>query len=180
MAARASDTSGEESPRSRDPVGLEDAFRLHASIVFRVAFRILGSRDEAQDLVQDVFLKAHGWLNRIDDPGALRSWLFTVTTREARFRLRMRRLRSFVGLRGAVDYESVAGSSASPTQRVLTAEIYAMLDRVPVNARIAWTLRYVEGLTLPEVAHHCGCSLATAKRRVASVHAIILEGISDG
>jgi RNA polymerase sigma-70 factor (ECF subfamily) len=175
--ADAAGARGED--RAQGPIALEDAFRIYAPIVFRVAHRVLGSRDEAQDLVQDVFVKAQSWLNRIDDPGALRSWLITVTTREARFRLRLRRLRSFLGLRRAFDYESVAGSGASPAQRVLTAEIYAMLEHLPVDARVAWTLRYVEGLTLPEVAHHCGCSLATVKRRVASVQALILEGIGD-
>jgi RNA polymerase sigma-70 factor (ECF subfamily) len=177
---------GAEAPGTRGsteapaPVTVEEAFRTYAPLVSGIAFRILGSRDEMQDLVQDVFLRAHQWLGRIEDPGALRSWLVTVTVREARLRLRLRRMRSFLGLRGSFDYESVAASSASPTQRILTAEIYAMLDRVPVNARLAWALRYVEGLTLPEVAQHCGCSLATVKRRVAGVHAMILEGLRDG
>jgi RNA polymerase sigma-70 factor (ECF subfamily) len=162
------------------PADLEEAFRQYAPLVGSIAFRILGSRDEMQDLVQDVFLKAHDWLGRIEDPGALKSWLITVTVREARLRLRLQRMRSFLGLRRSFDYESVAASNASPAQRTLTAEIYALLERVSVDARVAWTLRYVEGLTLPEIAHHCRCSLATVKRRVTSVQAIITEALDDG
>src|SRR5258705_13530472 len=112
-------------PASRDaaaPIRLEEAFRLYSTLVSGIAFRILGSRDEMQDLVQDVFLKAYDWIGRIEDPGALRSWLITVTVREARLRLRIRRVRSFLGLRRSLDYESVAGANASPAERTLTAE----------------------------------------------------------
>jgi RNA polymerase sigma-70 factor (ECF subfamily) len=45
-----------------------------------------------------------------------------------------------------------------------------MLARLPTKERMAWMLRYVEGCELPEVARMCGCSLATAKRRIAAAH----------
>ncbi|SRR6266542_3197628 len=167
-------------PRDRGAsIRVEEAFRQYAPLVAAIGFRILGSRDETQDLVQDVFLKAHDWIGRIKDPGALRSWLITVTVREARRRLRLRRMRSFLALGDTFDYETVAGSNASPAERVLTAEVYRLLDRASIDARVAWTLRYVEGLTLPEIARHCGCSLATVKRRVAHVHEFILKGLDD-
>jgi hypothetical protein len=80
------------------PISLEEAFKQYAPHVAAIGFRILGSRDQMQDLVQDVFLKAHDWIARIDDPRALKSWLTTVTVREARLRLRMRRVRAFLHL----------------------------------------------------------------------------------
>src|SRR5690349_4162848 len=86
------------SPESPTPISLEEAFRQYAPHVAAIGFRILGSRDQMQDLVQDVFLKAHDWIARIDDPRALKSWLTTVTVREARLRLRLRRVRSFLHL----------------------------------------------------------------------------------
>jgi RNA polymerase sigma-70 factor (ECF subfamily) len=132
-----------------------------------------------QDLVQDVFLKAHDWIARIDDPRALKSWLTTVTVREARLRLRVRRVRAFLHLEESHNYAAVASPEASPAERALATEIYRVLDGVSVNARVAWTLRYVEGLTLPEIAQHCGCSLATVKRRVAEVHRFVLEALRD-
>ena len=167
------------SPESPTPISLEEAFRQYAPHVAAIGFRILGSRDQMQDLVQDVFLKAHDWIARIDDPRALKSWLTTVTVREARSRLRLRRVRSFLHLADNHNYASVASSAASPAERALATEIYRILDGVAVNARVAWTLRYVEGLTLPEIAQHCGCSLATVKRRVAEVHRTVLEALRD-
>lgn len=165
-----------ESPR---PLSLDEAFRQYAPHVAAIGFRILGSRDQMQDLVQDVFLKAHDWISRIDDPRALKSWLTTVTVREARLRLRVRRMRAFLHLEDNHNYAAVASPGASPAERALATEIYRILDGVAVNARVAWTLRYVEGLTLPETAEHCGCSLATVKRRVAEVHRVVLEALRD-
>jgi RNA polymerase sigma-70 factor (ECF subfamily) len=167
------------SPESPAPLSLEEAFKQYASHVAAIGFRILGSRDQMQDLVQDVFLKAHDWIARIDDPRALKSWLTTVTVREARQRLRLRRMRAFLHLADNHNYASVASPTASPAERALATEIYRILDGVPVSARVAWTLRYVEGLTLPEIAQHCGCSLATVKRRVAEVHRTVLEALRD-
>jgi len=167
------------SPESPAPLSLEEAFKQYAPHVAAIGFRILGSRDQMQDLVQDVFLKAHDWIARIDDPRALKSWLTTVTVREARLRLRLRRMRAFLHLSDNHNYASVASPTASPAERALATEIYRILDGVPVSARVAWTLRYVEGLTLPEIAQHCGCSLATVKRRVAEVHRTVLEALRD-
>jgi RNA polymerase sigma-70 factor (ECF subfamily) len=164
---------------SPPPISLEEAFKQYAPHVAAIGFRILGSRDQMQDLVQDVFLKAHDWIARIDDPRALKSWLTTVTVREARLRLRLRRVRAFLHLGDNHNYAGLASPMASPAERALATEIYRILDGVAVNARVAWTLRYVEGLTLPEIAQHCGCSLATVKRRVAEVHRIVLEALRD-
>lgn len=158
---------------------LEEAFRRHSAAVATVGFRILGSRAEAEDLVQDVFLRARRWLDRIEEPAALRGWLTVVAVREARYRLRVRRLRSVFRAEDAPSYSEVADSSASPAQRALLAEVYRVLDAVTIEGRLAWTLRYVEGMTLPEVAEHCGCSLATAKRRISSVHQTILESLGS-
>ena len=166
-------------PDSPSPISLEEAFKQYAPHVAAIGFRILGSRDQMQDLVQDVFLKAHDWIARIDDPTALKSWLTTVTVREARSRLRLRRVRAFFHLADNHNYAGVASPGASPAERALAMEIYRILDSVAVSARVAWTLRYVEGLTLPEIAQHCGCSLATVKRRVAEVHRIVLEALRD-
>ena len=54
--------------------------------------------------------------------------------------------------------------------------LYAALAALPVDERLAWTLRHVEGSTLEEVAVGCGCSLATAKRRIARVSRTLRRG----
>jgi RNA polymerase sigma-70 factor (ECF subfamily) len=50
---------------------------------------------------------------------------------------------------------------------------------LPTAERIAWSLRTIEGLTLPAVAAACGCSLATAKRRIAAARAAIADHVGE-
>ncbi|HKQ67858.1 MAG TPA: RNA polymerase sigma factor [Polyangiaceae bacterium] len=161
------------------PIDLDEAFRRYAPLVASISFRILGVQQDVEDTVQDVFLEARRWINRIHDPGALKSWLTTVTVRTARRRLRLRRLKTMLHLGDAPEYLEVADAGASPRQRALLAEIYRVLDRLPIEERFAWTLRLVEGQSLPEVAQHCGCSLATVKRRVANAQRAISEALAD-
>jgi RNA polymerase sigma-70 factor (ECF subfamily) len=142
--------------------------------------RLLGRDDEVEDVVQDVFLIALNGLSQVREPGALRAWLATVTVRVSRERLRLRRLKSFLRFDDTPTYEDVAAPGASPEERALLAQVYAILDALPVNERIAWTLRYIEGQPLADVAALVGCSLATAKRRIAAAHNVIDRSVADG
>jgi RNA polymerase sigma-70 factor (ECF subfamily) len=54
-----------------------------------------------------------------------------------------------------------------------------VLDAVPADQRIAWTLRHIEGEQLEAVADLCGCSLATAKRRITAVSRTLEEAFSE-
>jgi RNA polymerase sigma-70 factor (ECF subfamily) len=62
----------------------------------------------------------------------------------------------------------------------LLARIYRTLDEIAPDSRVAWILRYVEGERLEDVADACGCSLATAKRRIASAQELLMEVLRDG
>jgi RNA polymerase sigma-70 factor (ECF subfamily) len=154
-------------------------FLRFAPYVGAVGLRILGRRDEIDDLVQDVFLEAARGLSGLRDPRAVKAWLATITVRLARRRLRKRKLLRIFVRREAEEID-VADPAASPEQRALLAQVYAVLGRLPVDDRIAWTLRHLEGERLERVALLCDCSLATAKRRIRRAHDAIGEAVSDG
>jgi RNA polymerase sigma-70 factor (ECF subfamily) len=162
-----------------EPIDLDKAFRMYSRLVASIGFRILGRRGDVEDLVQDVFVEAGKYATRIEDPAALKHWLMTVTVRAARRRLRRARFAAMLGFGTPVSYEDVAGHEASPSERALLAQVYRVLDALPVNERLAWTLRHVQGEALAEVAELCDCSVATAKRRIAAAHEAILEALSD-
>ena len=145
----------------------DDVYREYSAYIAYIGIRILGREDEIDDLVQDVFVEALRGLQKIKDPGAVKAWLATVTVRIATRRLRVRKLKRLLGL-GSLQSELV-WPGASPEQITEIARIYDRLERVPAKHRIAWVLRMVEAQTLPQVAHACGCSLATAKRWIESV-----------
>jgi len=167
-----------DASNARPEAALDQAFRAHASQVATVALRILGRCDEADDLVQDVFMKAGKWVLRLREPSALRAWLLKVTVRLAWRRLRRRRWRVAMGLDGSHDYTEMASrGEISPEDGALLAEVYRILDRMPARERLAWSLRYIEGEQLEGVAEHCDCSLATAKRWIASAATRIRQEI---
>jgi RNA polymerase sigma-70 factor, ECF subfamily len=165
---------------ARSPQPAQQAFREHAAFVAGLAHRLTGRSDEVDDIVQDVFVVAVRGLGALRDPDAVRPWLATIAVRVIRRRLRALRLRRWCGLDDAPEYESVAANDASPEDRALLGRIYALLDGMSADHRVAWCLRHVHGYELEMVAELCGCSLATAKRWIASAHAELQSGVNDG
>ncbi len=155
------------------PLTLDGAFRAHAAFVASVALRVLGRPGEVDDLVQDVFLRVLPRIGALRDPAALRGWLAVITARLARRRLRSRRWKVWIGMDRDYDYAQLADGAASPQDRALIGELYRALDGLPVQQRLAWTLRHVEGLELTAVATACECSLATAKRWISAAEAAL-------
>lgn len=154
-------------------------FRRYAPYVAAVAYRLLGRDDEVDDTVQEVFLVAVRDLGRVRDPNAIKGWLARIAVRAARRRLRLRRMRAFFGVDDPALSQAVVDESASPEERALLERVYRVLDTLPTNERIAWTLRHIEGEQLEAVAALTGCSLATAKRRIARAAQTLEETFCD-
>jgi RNA polymerase sigma-70 factor, ECF subfamily len=146
-------------------------FQRYSGFVERVITHVLGPDRELSDILQDVFLNALSSIHLLKDPLLLRPWLYQVATLTARKVLRKRSRRKWLRLFVDTDEESRweienARSDASTESRSALRAVYAVLERLPADERIAFALRYMEGLELTEVAGAAGVSLATAKRRV--------------
>jgi RNA polymerase sigma-70 factor, ECF subfamily len=161
------------------PVDLTTAFRAYGRYVAYIGMRILGRQADVDDLVQDVFLDAVRGLDQLRDPAAAKGWLATLTVRKAHRALKRRRMRWHFGLDEGADYGEIVDPSASAAERTMVADLYRLLDGVPADARVAWTLRHLEGEPLERVATLCGCSLATAKRRIAAAHNVLSAELAD-
>jgi RNA polymerase sigma-70 factor, ECF subfamily len=160
------------------PVEFDELFARYAGYVARLAARTLGAGDaELDDVVQDVFWLASQRLPRIADMIQARGWLATVTIRVVRRRLRRRRFRRL--FHASPRRAEAPAPGATADQRALLARVYEVLESLPTNQRLAWSLRYLEGEPLDSVAAACGCSLATAKRRVSAAKNVIDEVFGD-
>jgi len=152
--------------------------RRHARAVARLIVRLLGTRRDAEDLSQDVFLAAFEQLDRLENPDIFRSWLLRIAVNKVRMVIRKRKMLRLIGLDRTAPQETleaVAHDDLGPEARAELAIIDRELVKLPAELRIAWVIRHVEGHTLRDVSTICGCSLATAKRRVAAAHERILE-----
>lgn len=162
----------------RDRQAEEALFRRHAKDVADVAARLLQSRADAEDVVQETFVIALTRLDRLRDPARVRQWIVRIAVRQVYRRLRKRKLLRALGLdRGTDDATLVAMAAPDldPERRAELALLDVQLARIPPKERVPWILHHVEGATLPEVADACDCSLATAKRRIAAAQARILR-----
>lgn len=157
---------------------IDELFRDFAPYVAAVGFRLLGRRDEVEDLVQDVFMDAHRARNKLRVRHEAKRWLTVVAVRRARRRLRMRRLRTWLHLDEEHDHYEGMRTDVTPEDQAFLAEVYQVLDRLPVQERLAWTLRHVQGEDLKTVAELLACSLATAKRRIAAAQKTLTREVS--
>lgn len=173
LVARAPDADGDVA------VSFEILFARYSGYVASLAARLLGAGDsDVDDVVQDVFWIAARRIDKIPDLIQARGWLATVTTRVVRRKLVRRRFRAH--FHAGPRHAEVPARGATAEEHALIARLYEVLDQLPTDLRLAWTLRYIEGEPLDGVAAACGCSLSTAKRRVAAAKSVIDEVFRDG
>jgi RNA polymerase sigma-70 factor, ECF subfamily len=166
-----------------DRAAEETLYRRHAPSVLRLATRLLRSREDALDVLQDTFVAAFEDAGALRDPDAFRPWLHRIAVRLVHRRFRRRKLLAMIGLgraAEAISLDDLADERVSPDARVELRWLDAALSELDDKTRIAWMLRHVEGLSLEETADACECSLATAKRRIAAGDAIVKSHAEGG
>lgn len=159
----------------------EMLYRRHAGWLLGMTTRLLANHAEAEEVVQDAFVVAFEQMASLREPAAFRGWLGQIAVSLVGRRVRRRRLMRLCGLdRGADDatLASLAAPGARPDQLAELAFVDRVLAGLPARLRLPWALRQVEGLELTEVAAMCGCSLATAKRRIAAVEERVRQHVA--
>jgi RNA polymerase sigma-70 factor (ECF subfamily) len=148
-------------------VAKAELFDRYANHVERTLFRILGHDRDLADLLHEVFARSLAALGTLEDPCALKGWLTGIavlTARECiRRRVRGRWLRFFA----SEDLPEIESVTADDETRQALRVTYAVLGRLGADDRIAFTLRFFEGLEVVSIAAACGVSINTAKRRIA-------------
>ena len=167
-----------ERPRAIDPHELIRGLRagepwaeralLHreAAHVDRMLTRILGFCAELDDLAQEVFIRAFSRIADLREAESLRAWLGSIAVFVAREAIRRKRRRRWLVFLPAEQRVEPPVGAASFEARSALRVFYEVIDGLPADERIAFTLRFVEGMELTEVAEACHVSLATIKRRL--------------
>lgn len=167
--------------RSGEEWAREALFRRYVRLALCLAYRLLPSDGDADDLVQDSFLHAFQHLDRLSNPQAFQAWLSSIVVRTAGKRLRRRRLQVRLGLRQPqpIDVDTVVSRAAPPDVGAELRAVYALLESLPAEQRIALVLRRVERLEIPELAERMGLSASTVKRRLAAAEARLEQAVRD-
>jgi RNA polymerase sigma-70 factor, ECF subfamily len=137
--------------------GDRDAFemiiRMHSRSLFAIAYGILQSREEAEDVVQDSLVKAWKTRWRVRDPEKFPAWLATIARHRARDIFRKRRT---VPLSATIDEIIESGSGAEPNGSELDQQLRSALAALPEIHRTALTLRYFEEMDYRTIENTLG------------------------
>ena len=159
-------------------VAFDPLFERYHRYVAGIAVRLMGRDDsDVDDVVQDVFWLASRRLSKLTDMTSAKGWLAVVTTRTVRRKLVKRRFRRLFHVDSPPP--DVPAPGASPEEHATLRRVYEVLETLPVDQQLAWSLRYLEGERLDCVASACRCSLATAKRRVEAASVTMRKALSD-
>jgi len=158
--------------------GDRDAFRVlverHARDMFRLAFRMTGSETEAEDIVQETFLKGWKQIAKFDGRAAFGTWLHRICANCALDHIRLRRRRQEAGVAEGADggdpLAQIATEAPSPERLALssqtTAILTAALDELSGLERAAFVLRHYEGMCIEDISAALGVNPGAAKHSV--------------
>ena len=160
-----------ERARRGDVTAYEELVRRHQEVAFRTAALVSGGAMEAEDAVQDAFVKAHAALGRFRADAPFRPWLLAIVANEARNRRRASGRRQALALRFAEDRRPGAEAAPSPEAAVLDherrAELIAAIERLRPQDRDVIGCRYLLELSEAETAEVLRCPKGTVKSRLS-------------
>ena len=166
---------------SEDRISFEELFDRYSSMVFSLAYQVLGDREEALDVSQEVFLAIYSKMDSFRGESSLKTWIYSIAVHRASNRFRWwNRLRR----RGTISLEDhlsrkpdqdhsidLKSPVKSPEDELILKEERKQLDEwlreLPIQQRIAVVLRDIEGLSYEEIAESMEISLGTVKSRIA-------------
>jgi RNA polymerase sigma-70 factor, ECF subfamily len=154
--------------RRGDPRAFEDLVITHQHRVFGVALRMLGSRAEAEEAAQEVFLRAHRAIADFRGDAKLSTWLYTIASRLCLNRLAAGERR--LTREGEEALARIPSSHASPADELERSERDAALHRAIAELsderRMVVVLRDLEGLSYEEIAAALDLELGTVRSRL--------------
>jgi RNA polymerase sigma-70 factor, ECF subfamily len=139
--------------------------RRHRDRHARFAARMLGDADDAEDVLQSVFLRAFRHLDRCEDPERFGAWLHRIVVNECRTFATRRGQRELRFVRDEVVIHGLSDAEVS-TDPGLRSAIERALQTLPADQREAFLLKHVEELEYDEMAEVTGAGVSALKMRV--------------
>ncbi|RJX39199.1 RNA polymerase sigma factor SigW [Paenibacillus pinisoli] len=148
---------------------------LYQDKLFHMAYRMLNNRQEAEDVVQDTFLRVYKNLERFDETLKFSTWIYRIATNLCIDRLRKRKptysldaeSQEYDGLDG---YSMIPSDNRTPESELILSDtqriIHQAMESLPPKYKSVMMLRYIQDLSLQEVGDILDMPVTTIKTRV--------------
>ncbi|MEK3885323.1 RNA polymerase sigma factor SigW [Paenibacillus sp. PL2-23] len=148
---------------------------LYQDKLYHMAYRMLSNRQEAEDVVQDTFLRVYKNLDRFDETLKFSTWIYRIATNLCIDRLRKRKptysldaeSQEYEGLDG---YSMIPSDNKTPETELILSDtqriIHQAMESLPPKYKTVMMLRYIQDLSLQEVGDILGMPVTTIKTRV--------------
>src|SRR5712692_5140655 len=158
--------------------GDSDAFRLlveqHSRSVFRLAFRMTGNEEDADDVVQETCLRAYRQLDKYEARSSFSTWLYRIASNYSLDLIRSRKRHEDKRERGSEEgadiLQSIPGNHPGPDRLVFSGQVQvhvnAALGELSAQERMAFVLRHYEGLSIEEIGDVLGTGTNATKHSI--------------
>ena len=178
--------------KDRNEEAFNELVNRYGDKIYRTALRITHNPSDAQDVLQDVFIKLMKNLHTLRGESKFSTWLYRVAANASFMHLRYeKKYKNEVSLEEYVSYDEdgvlkgveIKDWSDRPDEVLLSKEAMEVIERalneLPVHHRVVVHLRDMEGLTNPEVAEVLGLSIKCVATRVHRARLILRDKLSD-
>lgn len=188
IASRLLETDSDEAlvirARSGDFAAFERLFERHRSLVYRYAYQMCSKRDDAEDTVQEVFVRAYQNLHRYRDEAKFTTWLLRIATNLGTDKARMSNRRQNLEQQeasGALAWMTL-GDTEDPVKNLdeeaRRIALRKALNALPPHHRNVIVLRDLEEREYPDIAEILGCTVGGAKLRVLRARRALRDRIA--
>jgi RNA polymerase sigma-70 factor, ECF subfamily len=158
--------------REGDVAGLQVLYETHRVKVYNLSWRMLGTPQEAEDALQEIFLKVFDRIKHYRGDAAFSTWLYRLTTNHCLDLLRRRKILTFLGFENI--QEPVAEKSGEKAMDLgFSPILLKALERLPGNQKACLLMREMEDLSYEEIAAALQLSLGTVKSNIHRAKAFL-------
>lgn len=178
-----------EALRKGDRMEFARLVDAYSGVIYRLAMKMLEDPQDAEDVLQETFIKAYKALPAFDGRSSLSTWLYRIATNEALMMLR-RRKKGFVSIDEPQDFEDQEQQSVQivdwccmPESELMSVEARAYMDRaveaLPPSLRAVFLLRDIEGLSTQETSEVLNLSEMAVKTRLSRARMRLRELLTE-
>lgn len=160
--------------RRGDISGLHILFELHRTKVYNLSWRMLGSPQEAEDVLQDIFLKVHDRVKNYRGDSAFSTWLYRMTTNHCLDLLRRRKILAFLGFENAPEAQDKK-AEAKVVDLGLSPVVAKALARLPEKQKACLLMREMQEMSYEDIAKALELSMGSVKSNIHRAKAALKE-----